>query len=263
MRLNVLIGITTGLVVFGVSAWRVHAMHSRAVSYVSILEDLSGSHPDGCSSVVGITEQTLDRHAVSPGSLLAVLAVGDESTANEPKLLARYPIPVNRRIMEGAGAALKQQQELLDDLRLRCGKLQPTMVSPIFQGVKQAVAELRSLGCTNGSDCTLWIDSDLEENAVTAIKAILADPRSKRQALPASLANDGIHITFCGWALTAGRIIDPSGHQIRKVRPRDPSHDDNLRHTWAELFTHQELVTFDPYCPDPRRLDMPDLIPTP
>ncbi len=263
MRVNVLIGITAGLVVFAVTAWRVHAMHARPLSHVSIIEDLSGSHPGGCSSVLGIAEQIFDKHAVLPGSSLTVLAVGDESTANEPRLLARYPIPVTRRIIEGAGAAIKQQQEILDDLKPRCGKLQPTMVSPIFQGVKQAVAELRSLGCRNGSDCKLWIDSDLEENAITAIQAILTDPKSKRQPLPASLANDGIHIAFCGWALTAGRIIDPSGREIRTVRPRDPNHDDNLRRTWAKLFTNPELLTFDPYCPEPLRSHMQDLNPIP
>lgn len=253
MRLNVLVGIATGLVVFGVTAWRVHAIHSRAVSHVSIMEDLSASHPAGCSSVLGIAEQVFDKHAVSPGSSLTVLAVGDESTANEPRLLARYPIPVTRRIMEGAGAAIKQQQEILDDLKPRCGKLQPTMDSPIFQGIQQAVAELRSRGCENGSDCNLWIDSDLEENAVTSIQAILTDPKSKRRPLPTPLPNDGIRVTFCGWALTAGRIVDTSGREIRKVSPRDPGHEDVLRRTWTELFTKPELVTFHPYCPEPHR----------
>jgi hypothetical protein len=202
--------------------------------------------------VLGITEQLLDSHAVSPGSWLTVLAIGDESTAYEPKLLARYPIPVNRRIVEGPKTGLRRQQEILDDLKQRCGQLHPTMVSPIFQGVKQGVAELRTLGCGNGSDCKLWIDSDLEENAVTAINRILEHPESNRQALPAPLHNEGIRIAFCGLAVTAGRIIGRSGRETRKARPRNPGHDDNLRRTWAALFTKPELVTFDPYCPEPR-----------
>lgn len=253
MRFNGLLGTLAGLVCFGFVGWRVHHMHNRPVSYAGIVEDPSASHPGGCSSVQGITEQLLDSHAVPPGSWLTVLAIGDESTANEPKLLARYQIPVNRRIMEGSRTALRRRQEILDDLKLRCGQLHATMVSPIFQGVKQGIADLRRLGCGSGSDCKLWIDSDLEENAITAIKTMLEDPGNNGHALPIPLDNEGIRVAFCGLAVTAGRIIGPAGREIRKARPRNPSHDDNLRRTWALLFAKPELVTFDPFCPDPRR----------
>jgi hypothetical protein len=249
MRLNILIGALAGLVCFGFIGWRVHNVRSRAVSHVGIVEDLSASHPGGCSSVQGIAKQLLDRHAVSPGSWLTVLTIGDESTANEPKLLARYPIPVNRRIMEGPKTSLRRQQEILGDLKLRCGQFHPTMVSPVFQGVTQGVAELRRLGCEVGSDCELWIDSDLEENAVTAIRSILEHPERNRRGLPAPLDNQGIRVSFCGLAVTAGRILGP-GREIREAHPRNPSYDDNLRRTWAGLFTRPELVTFDPYCPE-------------
>lgn len=256
MRLNILTITLTGLASFGFIGWRVNAMHRRPVSHIGIIEDLSASHHDGCYSLQGITEQLLDRNAVSSGSWLTFLVTGDESTANEPKLVARYPIPVDKRIMEGPKTALGRRQEILDDLKLRCGQLRPTMVSPIFQGVKQGVAELRRLGCGTGSDCKLWIDSDLEENAVMAIKATLEHP-GNNQALPTPLHNEGIRVAFCGFAVTAGRIVGPSGRDIRKARPRNPAHDDNLQRTWAELFTKPELVTFDPYCPGPRRLNAP------
>ena len=255
MRLNILTMTLAGLISFGFVGWRVHEMHRRAVSHVGIIEDLSASHPDGCSSLQGITEHLLDRKTVSSGSWLTFLAIGDESTANEPKLVARYPIPVNRRIMEGPKTGLRHRQEILTDLKMRCGKLRPTMVSPIFQGVKQGVAELRRLGCRTDSSCKLWIDSDLEENAVAAIKTTLEHPGNKSQAFPLPLDNEGISVAFCGFAVTTGRIVDPSGREIRKPRPRDPNHDDNLRRTWARLFTKPELVTFDPYCPAPRRSD--------
>jgi hypothetical protein len=250
MRLNILIGTLAGLVGAGFIGWRVHDTHSRAVFHIGIIEDLSASHPRGCSSLQGITEQLLDGHAVPPGSWLTVLTIGDESTSNEPQLLARYPIPLSRRIMEGPKTGLRRQQEILDDLKLRCGQLPLTMTSPIFQGVKHGIGELRRLGCAKGSDCKLLIDSDLEENAVASIKTILERPETKRQALPSQLDNDGIRVAFCGLAVTAGRIIGPAGREIAKARlHRDPSHDDNLRRTWIALFTKPELVTFDPYCP--------------
>jgi hypothetical protein len=250
VRFTILSSTLAGLGFFGFIGWRVHDIHQRAVSHGAIVADLSASHPGGCSSVHGIAEWLLEGHAVPPGSWLILLAIGDESTSNEPKLLARYPIPVNRRIMEGPKTGLRRQQEILADLKARCGQLHTTMVSPIFQGVKEGIAGLRGLGCTKGSDCKLWIDSDLEENGVPAIKSLLERPANNRGALPTPLDNNGIKIAFCGFAVTTGRIVDPSGREIGRGRPRrDPSHDDNLRRTWASLFTKPELLTFDPYCP--------------
>jgi len=252
MHLRMLIGTLAGFASVGFVAWRVHDMHHRIICNIGIVADPSASHPGGCSSLQGIAEEILGGHPMPAGSWLAVLAIGEESTSNEPRLLARYPIPVNRRIMEGPTTSLKRKQQILDDLKLRCGELHPTMVSPIFQGVSQGLAELRGLGCANDSDCKLWVDSDLEENTVSTIKTVLEHPDSKRLGLPTRLENEGIHVAFCGLAVTAGRIIGPSGREVRKARPRDPSHDDNLRRTWAALFTKPELVTFDPYCPGPR-----------
>jgi hypothetical protein len=249
MRLNVLIGTLVGALSFGFIAWRVNK-HSRAVFHAGIVADLSASHPGGCHTVQGIAEQVLDWHPVSPGTSLIVLALGDASTANEPRLLGRYLIPANRTIMEGRNAGSRRRQGILDDLKRRCEELHPTMISPIFQSVKQAVVQLRRLGCGNGSDCKLWIDSDLEENVVPAIKAILDHPGSKRLTLPVRLDNEGIHVAFCGLAVTTGLILDPLGHEIRKGRSHQPGYDDNLRRTWAALFTNPESVTFDPYCPE-------------
>lgn len=252
MRFNVLIGTLGGLVCIGFVGWRVHGIHSRAVSQIGIIEDRSASHPGWCSSLQSITEHILEEHTASSASWLTFLATGDESTANEPKLLARYPLPADRRIMEGPKTGLRWRKEILDDLKLQCGKLQPTMTSPIFQGVTQGIAELHRLGCGNGSACKLWIDSDLEENAVAAIKTALEHPGYNRQALPTPLDNEGIQVAFCGFAVTAGRIVGPSGREILKTRPRSPGHDDNLRRTWSQLFTKHALVTFEPYCPGPR-----------
>ena len=67
---------------------------TAALSATSVsLQDLSASHRPDAPACRASSKQLLDEHAGRPGSWLTVLAVGDESTSNEPKLLARYPIP--------------------------------------------------------------------------------------------------------------------------------------------------------------------------
>jgi hypothetical protein len=251
MKPKIIITVVLGVASAGFLGWRVITVHNRATPQFSLLEDPSGSHLGGCASVVGITEQILHSERVSSGSSLTVLAIGDESTADEPRLVSRRVIPVSRRVMEGAHAGLRAQQEMVDDVQRRCEALHPTKVSPIFQGVKQAIGELRRLGCKSGSNCELWIDSDGEENVVSSIRRALEVPGHSDQALPSPVDNDGIHVAFCGLAVTAGRISDASGREIRRMPRRSPDHDDNLQRIWAGLFTKPELVTFAPYCPEP------------
>ena len=73
--------------------------------------------------------------------------------------------------------------------------------------------------------------------------------RSQTKAvLPTGLDNEGVEVSFCGLAITAGRIVNPSGREILKSPLRDSGHDDRLRQVWRSLFTRPELVKFEPYC---------------
>lgn len=65
------------------------------------------------------------------------------------------------------------------------------------------------------------------------------------------LDNEGIMVTFCGFAETVGLFVDPSGREIRRTVARDPHRDDRLQAVWRALFTRPELVSFQPYCPEP------------
>jgi hypothetical protein len=58
-------------------------------------------------------------------------------------------------------------------------------------------------------------------------------------------------VTFCGFAQTRGRSVVSSSREIRAVAPRDPHRDDRLQAVWRALFTRPELVSFEPYCPEP------------
>jgi len=188
---------------------------------------------------------------LSENSTLTVLALGDASTAYEPRRLTTYAIPTDRKVIEGRHASAERQARLLQDLRTRCRSVRPTLVTPIYLGVKQAIADLRADGCKAGSRCGLWVSTDLEENGDRAIEATLDGRHDARKPLPTLLDNSGIRVTFCGFAETAGRLVGPSGREIRKAVPRDPRRDDRLQAVWRSLFASSDLVSFEPYCPQP------------
>jgi hypothetical protein len=237
----------------GFVGWRVHAVKTQVTPHFEIVEDFSLSHAQGCDSLVGLAERVLNTQSVARNSTLTVLAVGDQTTADEPWQLARYSIPRDDKVLEGRTEKLRRQQDILRDLRNRCRAARRTTISPIFLGVKQAVADLRAQGCKPNSRCALLVDSDLEENVEPSIKKSLNAGDGRHVSLP-SIANAGIGVTFCGLAVRAGRIVGPSGREIRKFPLHDPGRDDRLRQIWGSLFSKREAVRFEPYCPTPSDL---------
>ena len=163
----------------------------------------------------------------SQGSTLTMLALGDGRSANEPQQLGTYSIPRSRQVIEGAHANARHRQELLLDIWDKCNSAGGISTSPIFLGVKQSIASLRSKGCKESSHCQLLVSSDLEENVEPAIKERLNHRNSKRE-LPTRLDNRGIGVVFCGFAATAGVIEDASGREIRKATPRNPGREDRI-----------------------------------
>ena len=231
--------------------WRMHAMRNHTVNHYELVQDPSRSYTGGCASIVGTAEGGLRDPGVSADSTLTVLALGDQSTANEPRRLAAYTIPTARKVIEGRRAAVERENRLLQDLRARCESVRPTPVSPIYLGVKQAVADLQAEGCKEGAHCGLWVSTDLEENGVHAIEQRISPGGARGDPLPARLDNSGITVTFCGFAQTAGHFPGRSGREIRSAVIRDPRRDDRLLAVWQSLFARPELVHFAPYCPDP------------
>jgi len=255
MNRGILYAVTCSILCAGFVGWRIHVLANHAAPQFEIVVDPSLSHPTGCESVLGLSQQALHAGGVSQDSTLTVLVLGDPATANEPWQLGRYSIPVTRKVLEGKTATLRRQEELLSDIRHKCGAIRRTSISPIFLGVKQAVADLRAHGCKETSHCQLFVDSDLEENVETSVKERLNRARSTKLVLPTPLDNQGIEVSFCGLAVTAGRMVNPAGREIQRALPRDPSREDRLRQVWRSLFTQPDLVRFEPYCPtlgDPR-----------
>ena len=217
--------------------WRVHAAHMRPVVQFEIVKDPSGSTTDGCETVIGLAEGVMAGEGVSAKSTLTVLFVGDLATANEPAVLASYPIPFSTKVVEDRRANRQRQSRVLGDLLSKCQTARATGISPIFLAVKQAIADLRGRGCNAGSRCQLLVDSDLEENVERGIRSRLDAVGRKGPPLPTAVDNSSIAVSFCGLAATKGRVA------------RDANREDRLKSTWRSLFSAQDLVTFRPYCP--------------
>jgi hypothetical protein len=232
-------------------AWRVLVMRNGFVNHFGILHDPSFSYTGGCESAVGSAEEILRGPGVSPRSKLILLVLGDGATANEPRELGRYDMPISRKVIEGRKANKWRQAILLREISKTCNSVRPTSVSPIFMGVRQAIADLRAEGCREGSHCELRVDSDLEENVEGGIKSAL-NRTPRRNPLPAALDNDGIDVTFCGYAATAGRIVEPTRREVRTFAGRNPVREDRMQQIWRSVFMDPERVKFEPYCPKPK-----------
>jgi hypothetical protein len=238
----------------GFVGWRVHVLKNRETTHFGLVEDPSLSHSEGCESLLGLAEKALSTDGISPDSTLTVLVIGDETTANEPWQLGMYSIPMTRKALEGRTANSRRQQAVLHDIWSKCQTVHRTTISPIFLGVKQAVADLRAQGCKETSHCQLLVNSDLEENVEKSIKKRLNRTTDENHILPSPVENEGIDVAFCGLAVTAGRSVDSSTRGLRKAPPRTPGREDRLREIWQSLFTNPAVVRFEPYCPKPSPL---------
>ena len=226
--------------------WRVHAMNGATVNHFAILADPSVSYTGDCEAAIGSAEAVLRSPSASPRSKLAFLALGDSQTANEPRELGTYDLPMSRKVIEGSKAKERQRAALLGKISKACASMRPTAVSPIFLGVKQALADLKAEGCDKASHCKLWVNSDLEENVELGIKRRLSGLAG---SLPPALDNDGIDVALCGYASTAGRVT--RGNEVRHFGTRNAAREDRLQSVWRSLFLNAERVSFQPYCPKP------------
>jgi hypothetical protein len=234
----------------GFIGWRVHAIHTQIASHFAVVGDASLSYTGGCASVVGLAEEGLRSARLSQGSSITVLMTGDANSANEPRELARYRVPISRKVIEDRHADERRQSEILHDIAARCHAVSPASISPVFMAVKEAIAGLRAQGCRSGSHCELRVASDLEENVEPEFKAALDSRQGTKRSFGNQLDNDGIEVVFCGLATTGGGPKDASRRKVnsRRIR-RDSRRQDRLQQLWSSVFKNPEGVRFEPFCP--------------
>jgi hypothetical protein len=228
--------------------WRhLVAAKPHAVAQFGIIQDTSDSIPADCGRVIGLTERALGMPETGEGSTISLFTLGDKATANEPRLLGEFRVPVIHLVIEGQRATAREKQELLSKIKDRCGDASEIQVSPIFQAVKRGVEHLQTVGDA-GDSRHLFVQTDGEETENLQIRRALNDEPGVKDKLPFPIQNRGVNVIFCGMAETVGEVAGNDNRVQQKSRQRDSKRADRIREVWAQLFTSPELVRFEPYC---------------
>ena len=225
--------ISVTLAVTALGTWR-YLTPPPLTAQVALLNDASRSVNKDCASIVALGSQTLGLPNLRAQSSLTLFATTD----HDPSLIASFNLPADRLTTESDRQQVERRKMFLYQLSASCQTMTPTNTSPIFQSVKQVVAHLQA----NNNDRSvlyLFIRTDLHETAQPAIRKALSERMGSvdLSITTTPIDNAGVHISFCGYA--------ESSDQESRVNP------DRLVEVWRTVFTHPELVHFDPYCAKP------------
>jgi len=234
MRLKIILcyALLTSLLL-GFVAWRLQ-IAPAAVPLVAILVDRSRSMQTPCAALAGAAERVVE----SPPVELSVLLTGDAHSAYAPVLMPLPSVPQQKRLIKGRSRQLAERQAFVRDLATRCGEEATPLTSPIFQGIQDAVAHLRS--APGGGERRLTVISDLRENYEPHIAAALLQRPGTKAKLPI-IDDTGITVSVCGYAQM----------QEKEVRGKRPPQSERVLEVWRQLFSDPDRVTFKPYCPPP------------
>lgn len=245
---RIVVAVLIGAVTIGFGFWRWKVGGRTRSAHGVVMWDRSESAAQGCDCVVAAAMRAMESPYLGKGSTLTIMATGDASSAGEPIIVASYEVPFNRRVLEGRNAASDRRETLLEDLKTKCAKLGRTKTSPIYLGIKRTVEQLRAVGCDFNSNCSLIVQTDLEENVDLGIKKAV-DGRSMNYPLPVPIKNDGIDIVISGIAETVRVAKDGDGATQHFRGPRDQLRSDRIVEVWRKMFSSPARVTFQPYCP--------------
>ena len=242
--------ILAGVSIFGLLIWRYKVAGARRFARRdALLLDVSDSAKNVCNSVRGNVKRALDTSSTGEGYTLDMFITGDQQTANEPTLIKRLQLTPRRRVLEGQEAAKKLQDDFLAEVDARCHNLEMTQVTPILLAIKGVVEHLRAAGCDSNTGCRLWVQSDLEETVDREIREALKSSSKSERSFAPSINNEGIRVNICGLSETNGQTKGGNGKPRQLTRSRDSRHTEHVREVWKQLFTHPDLVTFEPFCP--------------
>lgn len=245
------------LIAFGFWRYRA-ATHPAPVQASAIVDDTSRSVGENCECLKAVAIRVLQQSSSIKTSTLSVIRTGDQSSALEPVLVVEYSVPATRQVIERSQTIETGRERLFQDLMAKCQQFKPTNRSPIFKAVARGVEHLRAKGCGPGSDCTLYVTSDLEELTEARIRQAMKNTTPlERTALPAPLDNTGIRLVFLGVARTTGTAASTAGPAQPLTQERSPEQTRRMEEVWRRLFTQPALVSFEPFCNAPTTPSVP------
>jgi hypothetical protein len=220
----------------------------RVVTQAVIVVDISKSVDKPCEAAGKITQEILALPYALHSSVL-VLATGDPSSSNEPRLLGRFPLPANSGVMEGAGRIRKEAHNLPQKVIAACTSAGQTDISPLFLAIKSGLLQLRNFECDKRVRCLLFVASDGEENAERNVRSALDGNVAGLKPLKGTLDNTSVEVAMCGISETVGQEKEKSGtiHVLTKKRNGEKS--DRLHTVWADLFKDPAKLKIYSFCP--------------
>jgi hypothetical protein len=236
------------LITLGIAVFSTIFAGEQDIAHAVVINDWSQSTASYCSKTVELGRKAINSPQMEQGSTVTFLLTGDAATANEPRNLGTFRVPVSMKALEGEQTSAEEQEKILTAVKAKCEQTPPAQTSSIFLAVKSGVELLRNNGCKSSSDkCQMFVHSDLQENAEPQIKAALNGNAQAFKKLPAPIDNRGIRLTICGIAETKGTITE--NKKARKLTTnRTAQQSDLIRQVWSGLFAEPQAVSFSPFC---------------
>jgi len=183
----------------------------------------------------------VERVIASPPVEISAFVMGNADTADVPVRMPLPPVPQAKRLIKGRSRQLAERQAFVRDLAGRCGEEATPLSSPIFQGIRQALAHLRA--APGSGDRTLYAITDLRETQEPRITAALDEPvGTKTKAKLPIIDNSDIKVEVCGYAESTRK---------KESGGKRPPRIDRVLEVWQRVWSDPERVTFKPYCPPP------------
>jgi len=231
----------------GVAVYRAKQPSAKeTASHAVIIRDRSDSTTAGCAAIGGLAREYLQTGYADRFSSIIAFATGDARSNDEPVELARLTGIRKESVKDVHKARDRRDDALVEELVGRCEELGNTDRSPIYLALRRGLEELLVLGCHEGTNCAVYLQSDMAENGESGLRKALLGTRDA--ALPTPIDNRGIRVHVCGIAETSGPT-DGKGKVVSERKARGAKRADITPSVWRRIFTAPNLVTFEPHCP--------------
>ncbi len=210
-------------------------------AHVLAAVDTSLSERQDCAGLRKAAETLAGQDGIREGSTLTLLSMPGGMASEPVRLFDKaLPVPSDKVMGRDDAAFASERSAFFDAFEKACAGAPKSKTSPILPLVRRGLEHLRSRGCGEKHPCYLVAQTDLEDET-PALSPILARAAKKPGVtlppnLAGSLNNAGVRIQFVGTAET-----NPRRNKRRQPAPEE------LQRIWLQLFTHQELVSFQPY----------------
>jgi hypothetical protein len=231
----------------GVAIYRAKQPSAKeTASHAVIIRDRSDSATAGCAAIGGLAREYLQAGHADRFSSIIALATGDARSNDEPVEFARLTGVRKASVKDIHKARDRREDALVEELVRRCEEQGNTDRSPIYLALRRGLEELVVLGCHEGTNCAVYLQSDMAENGESGLRKALLG--IKDAVLPSPIDNRGIRVHVCGIAETSGPI-DGKGKVVSERKARGAKRADVTPNVWRRIFTAPNLVTFEPHCP--------------